>query len=292
MKKKTNKIWKNKKEILNCIEWISMHTGHRAISFTKRAKFTPNKLSKFMDGNGGWYHRVKHGHDFALNTKEVYKKFGAKGVIGYPIELLKDSATPHGIPLPTTQAWVNSGRISPKFATKWMSVSIADVFVGGIALYTTFRLYKRTKKGRLSKREVITISVGIGLKISGGVVTHNPILLISGITDCVILASNLLEVKDALKNFLKSSVVGACTSVGAAALATSTVAALGTASTGTTISTLSGAAATNATLAWFGGGSLATGGLGIAGGIFVLSATGIGIGLIAGGIAYKILSKR
>ena len=42
------------------------------------------------------------------------------------------------------------------------------------------------------------------------------------------------------------------------------------ASTGTAISSLGGVAATNATLAWFGGGSLATGGLGIAGGTAVL----------------------
>lgn len=48
------------------------------------------------------------------------------------------------------------------------------------------------------------------------------------------------------------------------------------ASTGTAISSLSGAAATNATLAFFGGGSLATGGLGMAGGTAVLG------GLVAG----------
>ena len=48
------------------------------------------------------------------------------------------------------------------------------------------------------------------------------------------------------------------------------------ASTGTAISALSGAAATNATLAFFGGGSLATGGLGMAGGMAVLG------GLVAG----------
>lgn len=45
---------------------------------------------------------------------------------------------------------------------------------------------------------------------------------------------------------------------------------LAVASTGTAISTLSGAAASNATLAWLGGGSLATGGLGMAGGTVVL----------------------
>ena len=49
-----------------------------------------------------------------------------------------------------------------------------------------------------------------------------------------------------------------------------------TASTGTAIATLSGAAATNATLAWFGGGSLAVGGLGMAGGTVVLG------GIVAG----------
>jgi len=51
---------------------------------------------------------------------------------------------------------------------------------------------------------------------------------------------------------------------------------LATASTGTAIGTLSGAAATNATLAWLGGGSLATGGLGIAGGTMLLG------GIVAG----------
>lgn len=45
---------------------------------------------------------------------------------------------------------------------------------------------------------------------------------------------------------------------------------LGVASTGTAISSLGGVAATNATLAWLGGGSLAAGGLGMAGGTFVL----------------------
>lgn len=48
------------------------------------------------------------------------------------------------------------------------------------------------------------------------------------------------------------------------------------ASTGTAIASLSGVAATNATLAWFGGGSLAAGGLGMAGGAVVLG------GIVAG----------
>lgn len=52
------------------------------------------------------------------------------------------------------------------------------------------------------------------------------------------------------------------------------------ASTGTAISSLSGVAATNATLAWLGGGSLATGGMGMAGGVLALNALAAGPGLL------------
>lgn len=72
--------------------------------------------------------------------------------------------------------------------------------------------------------------------------------------------------------------------------------ALAAASTGTAIASLSGAAATNATLAFFGGGSLAAGGLGMAGGTAVLGSLVAGpalmvMGLIAGNAAKKNLEK-
>lgn len=59
---------------------------------------------------------------------------------------------------------------------------------------------------------------------------------------------------------------------------------LGTASTGTAIGALSGVAATNATLAWLGGGSLAAGGLGMAGGTVVLGGIVAGPVLAVGGM--------
>ena len=62
------------------------------------------------------------------------------------------------------------------------------------------------------------------------------------------------------------AVGGALTAIGAYGAATT----FASASTGTAISTLSGIAAQNATLAFFGGGSLASGGLGMAGGMMVL----------------------
>lgn len=55
------------------------------------------------------------------------------------------------------------------------------------------------------------------------------------------------------------------------------------ASTGTAISSLSGAAATNATLAWLGGGTLASGGMGVAGGALALGALAAGPALLIAG---------
>lgn len=65
------------------------------------------------------------------------------------------------------------------------------------------------------------------------------------------------------------------------------VMALGAASTGTAISSLAGVAAYNATLAAIGGGSLATGGLGMAGGTAILGAAVAGPVLAIAGWAYS-----
>jgi hypothetical protein len=92
------------------------------------------------------------------------------------------------------------------------------------------------------------------------------------------------------------SVVGTAGGAIAAFGAYGAAQALACASTGTAISALSGAAATNATLAFFGGGSLATGGLGMAGGTMVLGGLVAGpallvMGLVAGEAAKKSLEQ-
>lgn len=73
---------------------------------------------------------------------------------------------------------------------------------------------------------------------------------------------------------------GALAAFGAYSAATT----FATASTGTAIASLSGAAASNATLAFFGGGSLAAGGLGMAGGTAVLGGLVAGPALLVMGI--------
>jgi len=87
---------------------------------------------------------------------------------------------------------------------------------------------------------------------------------------------------------MQDVVAGGIASLGAGGLAGmaayGSVGTLATASTGTAIGSLSGVAATNATLAWLGGGSLASGGLGMAGGTAVLGGIVAGPVLAVGGM--------
>ena len=81
---------------------------------------------------------------------------------------------------------------------------------------------------------------------------------------------HLKEISALAESFAKGTLSGTIAGGAVAFGAYGAAGALATASTGTAIAGLSGAAATNATLAFFGGGSLAAGGLGMAGGMAVL----------------------
>lgn len=98
---------------------------------------------------------------------------------------------------------------------------------------------------------------------------------------------DVLESMEQSVSFVLSSGLGAATGAVGGALtafgAYSGTMALATAGTGTAISTLSGAAATNATLAWLGGGTLASGGMGVAGGMMALGALTAGPALLIAG---------
>lgn len=99
----------------------------------------------------------------------------------------------------------------------------------------------------------------------------------------------LRELSSVAFSALQSGVSGVGAGVLAAFGAYNGVMAFGTASTGAAIAGLHGVAATNATLAFLGGGSLATGGLGMAGGMAVLG--GIVSGVFLAVMGYSMSSK-
>ncbi|MDR1038186.1 MAG: hypothetical protein LBT40_16950 [Deltaproteobacteria bacterium] len=90
---------------------------------------------------------------------------------------------------------------------------------------------------------------------------------------------------------LGGAALGTAGGFAAAGATTAAVMALGTASTGTAIATLTGAAATNATLAALGGGAIAAGGGGVALGTTILGASTLGVGLLVGGVIFKVMGS-
>lgn len=90
------------------------------------------------------------------------------------------------------------------------------------------------------------------------------------LNDFKVMIGDLKHSCDALSNTALGVGSGAATGALTAFGAYNGTMLLASAGTGTAISSLSGAAATNATLAWLGGGTLASGGLGVAGGTLVL----------------------
>lgn len=111
-------------------------------------------------------------------------------------------------------------------------------------------------------------------------------------------ASELIKAQniemEAMGSAVKAVASGSLAGLAAAGGAYAGVMSLGAASTGTAIAGLSGAAAKSATLAWLGGGSLASGGLGVAGGTAVLGGLVAGPLLAIGGavMASKAAEKK
>ncbi len=288
------------KQSKDAVSLIAIAGGYKITDFTQKIhdSFKATEMSSYMDGlASGPYHRVEAGHDILFNAKSIYEKFGLKGLTkDFPIELSKDALSKHGIPLPGVEGLVNTGIISHKTGTEWLSINIGEIFAGGLAIYHTYKLDKKSKRGKFDTKDVIWISVGIGVKLVAGAIKKNPFLIISGLKDGHILLKNSIEVKNFIKDFLKKAVppmiTAIATTAGIARATTTAVGAFGVASTGTAISSLSGAAASKATLAWIGGGSLATGGLGILGGTVILIGGSTLIGVSAGYLTLKLLKKK
>ena len=296
------KMKKNQKKskYSNAINLIAIAGGYKIVDITQKIhdSFKATDMSAWMDGlASGLHHRVEAGHDFIFNAKAVYEKFGFEGLVkDYPIELSKDFLSKNGIPLPGIEGLVKADVIRHKVGTEWLSVNAGDMFSGGLVIYHNYKLYKKSKTEQFNKKGVIWISVGMGVKISAGVLQTNPILIVSGLSDGYILLTNNAEVKKFIKDFLKKAIppmaVAISTFFGVASATTGAVGTLGVASTGTAISSLSGVAASKATLAWIGGGSIASGGLGVLGGAIILTGGSTLIGVGAGYLVYRHLKNK
>lgn len=291
------------------MEQLATAFGDQILHFTSHIEkmFPPTELSRWMDTVGDhmgtWWHRVKHGHDIC-DVGLVYKKFGAEGVLQFPFELGKDCLIPHGIPLPGVQSLHLKGYVNAKTATEWLSFNVGDVLGGCIAIYSTFKLMRKTRASKLSKRDVIWASIGCITKVTAGIVSQHLVMIITSLTDGVIILDDQLEIKSKLSEFLgedvnsvldrafKASATGALAGGLAAAGAFSATATFASASTGTAIASLSGVAVTKSAFSVLGGGALSAGGFGIFGGIVALSGGTAIVAIASSAYAWKRFSRH
>lgn len=144
-----------------------------------------------------WAHRVWFGHDPLANIAGVIDKFGVSSLPEWFGQLFKDSLTKAGIPLPGTQWLVQSGLVGDRFATAWMSMNIGEALSGGLSILGTYRLYKQTRNGQPINRGWAV--AGILFKTVGGVLSANPVVLLSAAADTVILAkANRASINEAM----------------------------------------------------------------------------------------------
>lgn len=138
------------------------------------------------------------------------------------------------------------------------------------------------KKFNFDKKELSDIGNLLSIDLSDVINQENPVESLEDMQKLSLSAEEMLQ--QGFGSLAAGTLSGIAAYGGVGALAT--------ASTGTAIGTLSGAAATNATLAWLGGGSLATGGLGVAGGTAVLGGVVLGPVLAVAGLFSASKSEK
>jgi hypothetical protein len=146
--------------------------------------------------------------------------------------------------------------------------------------------FKRLEKTRANARSFLTEEVAATLRRMAGVDHTGFTEFESALARPERLTVALGAPSAALISGIGAGLTGLRAGMVLSAAAQGGVATLGVASTGASISGLSGAAATNATMAWFGGGSIASGGLGMAGGAAALGGLVVAPAVLLAGLVY------
>lgn len=130
-------------------------------------------------------HRVWFGHDPLANLGTILEKFGPTALPEWALQLLKDSTTRSGIPLPGVQWLVHKGVVGDVAATEWLSMNIGEALGAGLGIIGTYKLFRKARDGQ----EIHSgwALLGIAFKLVGGVLSANPVLLLLGVADAAIL---------------------------------------------------------------------------------------------------------
>lgn len=129
-------------------------------------------------------HRMWFGHDPLANFAEVAKTHGFSALPDFALQLFKDSLTKSGIPMPGMQ-WLWESKLMDGHRTRdaadWMSLNFGEAAAKGIAIASTFKLYRDLGKGKQIHDG--WAAVGSLVKVVAGVTYHDPVLILTGLAD-------------------------------------------------------------------------------------------------------------
>jgi hypothetical protein len=148
-------------------------------------------VDRYMDAVSGFGHRIVHGHSLD-NLPVIYEKLGLSGVGDYFVHGLRDVMSPHGMPIPFAKQIQDSTGLSDGRAIDLLSPNIGDLLSGGFSvahsIYLTKKIQQAMESGRLDEVLSDSLAISILTKFSVGLVTTNPVTLVSSIYDVGLIA--------------------------------------------------------------------------------------------------------
>ena len=130
-------------------------------------------VDHMMDMGGGFGHRVEFGHDLD-GFLRAYNLDGLHGMEAWADHILKDFTSPHGIPLPFSEALVHLTPLDIQDGVEWLSVNAADFLEVGTEAIVVQHLEKKFHENPQARRAYHTaLAVGLGL----GFIDDNPLLV-------------------------------------------------------------------------------------------------------------------
>ncbi len=123
---------------------------------------------KMMDSAFGMGHRIKEGHDFQ-GLVEAFHLEGIDGIALWFDHMFKDFTSPHGIPLPFSEAIYQASEMNMDTAIDWLTINASDIIELGVqegALY----LLKNNQKAYHT-----TLLIGSAI----GIIDDNPAIVIA-----------------------------------------------------------------------------------------------------------------
>lgn len=195
---------------LNSTQIITNIFGPLLVSVTKELNdvLGVSQVDFWMDSAKGVGHRVIHGHSLD-NVPVIIDKFGWQGLFDYFSHGMRDTMSPHGMPVPFAKEISIALGLSPLQAVEWLSFNIGELISVGFSIVHSARLFATIRaaveSGHVDQKTGFSALLGAVVKLGIGMTTINPLTIGVGIVDLGIIAWGTFSTHHRTKITLYSS---------------------------------------------------------------------------------------